>query len=227
MVLFASATVADDNIATPNLYRLGQSLYQENCSICHGSTGEGDGAIANHFQPRPRNFVNGAFRFSSTPQGQPPARVDLLRIIEMGIETPAGPTMPSFGYLKHGERLALAEVIRTFAAIDEYGTPLQVPQPKNADIERGRILYSENGCIDCHGASGEGDGVLAESLSEENGAPMRPANLRIGKFKAGSQPARVWKTIQLGIAGTPMPSFGHLSAEDTWALVAFVRNFQE
>ena len=39
----------------------------------------------------------------------------------------------------------------------------------HADIERGRQLYREN-CAPCHGESGKGDGVGAQSL------PVRPAD---------------------------------------------------
>lgn len=52
----------------------GESLFRENCSVCHGATGGGDGPVADLFAQRPKNLKtlakenNGAFPFSEVYQ---------------------------------------------------------------------------------------------------------------------------------------------------------------
>ena len=38
--------------------KLGQALFQENCVICHGPAGKGDGEAAAAMKPRPRSLVD-------------------------------------------------------------------------------------------------------------------------------------------------------------------------
>lgn len=52
----------------------GESLFQENCAVCHGATGGGDGPVAELFAQRPRNLKllakenNNTFPFSEVYQ---------------------------------------------------------------------------------------------------------------------------------------------------------------
>ncbi len=52
----------------------GASLFKDNCAVCHGMTGAGDGPVADLFAQRPGNLTelakanNGAFPFSEVYQ---------------------------------------------------------------------------------------------------------------------------------------------------------------
>lgn len=46
--------------STPNSAKLGAALFQENCVICHGKTGKGDGEAAQAMNPRPKALTDRA-----------------------------------------------------------------------------------------------------------------------------------------------------------------------
>lgn len=223
--LFASsAAQADDNIVTPELHRLGQNIYAESCAICHGVNGEGDGSLATEFTPRPRNFTFANFKFGSTGLGDQPARADIIAVIKNGIEGSYGRSMPAFRDFTDSELLSLVEVVRQFAEIESYGTPITVPDRKLAYREsRAKALYASAGCIECHGIRFDGQGPAAEGMTDQNGLPIAPADFTTGKFKGGADLTQIWLRIAGGIPGTPMPSFGqNLTAEEIWALTMLV-----
>ena len=209
--------------------REGRVLYNENCAICHGSNGDGAGSLAPQFSPRPRDFTKGSFKFTSTGIGEPPAEVDLLRIITNGIEGSYGRSMPSFDHLTLDQKMALLAVIQDFAGIETLGTSIDVPpSPDAASAEKGRVLYVQNGCIECHGANGDGRGVLSDTLRDDANLPIKPANFRAGLFKGGDNPEDIWMRLQTGLDGTPMPSFGrNLTLDESWSLVEYVLELGE
>ena len=71
----------------------GYALYRRNCLHCHGVTGAGDGPTAPFVFPLPRDFRQGLFKFTSTPNGARPDRDDLRRTIRDGLH---GTSMPAF-----------------------------------------------------------------------------------------------------------------------------------
>ena len=82
-------------------------------------------------------------------------------------------------------------------------------------LERGKIVFKEN-CASCHGETGAGDGVAAAALNP------KPRNLVTEKFKAGSKPAEIFKSVTDGLPGTLMVSFKHLPEADRKAVSEFV-----
>lgn len=71
----------------------GYALYRRNCLHCHGVTGAGDGPTAPFVFPFPRDFRQGLYKFTSTPNGARPDRDDLRRTIRKGLH---GTSMPAF-----------------------------------------------------------------------------------------------------------------------------------
>jgi len=72
------------------------------CSVCHGEKGEGNGQLADQFDPRPRNFACAA-TIDGIPDGQ------LHWIIQNGSP---GTAMPPFGYLSDEEIWQLVVYLR-------------------------------------------------------------------------------------------------------------------
>lgn len=82
---------------------------------------------------------------------------------------------------------------------------------------KGKSLYQVN-CASCHGANAKGDGPAAAALTPP------PKNLVQGQWTKGGRSDQLFKTISLGISGTSMAAFAHLSKEERWALVHFIRS---
>jgi mono/diheme cytochrome c family protein len=90
------------------------------------------------------------------------------------------------------------------------------PLKKTPDlVAKGKASYEMN-CATCHGDKGLGDGMAAAGLEP------KPRNLVTGAFRNGVKPAQVFATLEKGIDGTTMISFGHLPAEERWAITYYV-----
>ncbi len=77
---------------------LGQRLYSQNCSSCHGLQGRGDGPMAMGMEPAPTDFSDRARYLQRTLYG-------LYSTISFGVE---GTAMPGFSILNDHERWSLA-----------------------------------------------------------------------------------------------------------------------
>jgi len=86
-----------------------RGLYRRHCAVCHGISGDGAGPAAKLFNPYPRDFRTGVFKYTSTADGAKPAREDLRRTLREGIH---GTAMPSFRQLSLDERGALIEYVK-------------------------------------------------------------------------------------------------------------------
>ena len=140
----------DDNVPTPELHRLGLENFADSCSICLGSNGEGDGALASEFTPPPRDLTFGSFKFQSTGFREPPARADWGSVIRNGIEGSYGRLMPAFNVFTDSEVLAVVEVVRQFAGLDVYGKPLEIP-PRRANFSEVRARHYHKFGLECSG----------------------------------------------------------------------------
>ncbi|MCH2212036.1 MAG: c-type cytochrome [Fuerstiella sp.] len=98
--------------------RSGRALYQRHCSHCHGTSGDGAGPTAEYLTPRPRDYRNGVFKFTSTQGPEKASRDDLERILRNGIP---GTYMPSFvPMLSEVELDHVVEYIRFLAMRGEF-----------------------------------------------------------------------------------------------------------
>ena len=216
----------------------GKVVYGRRCQGCHGEKGNGNGPAAAFMQiDRPRDFTLGVFKFRLTPSGSMPDDGDLLRTITRGVR---GTAMPSWHELPVKDRLAVIQYIKYVLAADRSEpdkpyfyfieeaakAPLFIPEPPRPSAElvaRGKEVWQEAKCWECHGDTGLGDGEKAEGLEDDFGFPIPPANLTTGQFKSGPDVKDIFRTITTGLNGTPMPSFGDtVSADDRWALAYYV-----
>ncbi len=86
----------------------GAIVYRNRCSGCHGLTGNGLGDAAPYLQPKPRDYREGVFKFTSTPYGKKPTRQDLVRTIRRGAK---GTSMPAFPWMSDEDIDAVIEYV--------------------------------------------------------------------------------------------------------------------
>ena len=207
-------------------------LYLQHCATCHGARGNGKGPSAQYLATMPRDFTRGEYKFRMTPSGAPPRVIDIYRTISLGV---VGTEMPPWREtLTKSQRRMLAEYVLTFAEFDEEDRedPISIekepPKPTEETIARGKVLYGELQCGQCHGPEGRGDGPSVATMKDAWGNPIRPADLTKAYFKGGRGTRVVYRTIVTGLSGSPMPSFGDLlEEEDRWALAHYVLSLSE
>jgi len=205
----------------------GKQMYELKCAHCHGADGAGDAAMSELLRPAPRNFTSSTFKFRTTGSGELPSDDDIKDSIRKGMPYTGMPPWPS---LSEDEVTNLMYYIKTFS--DDFAgvfgevTPLEMPDPPSMSEEsiiRGREVYIENSCADCHGEKGRGDGPSAPTLEDTWNYPIRAADLtKRWAFRGGSSRSDIFRTFTTGLDGSPMPSFDIQPPEDQWNLVDYV-----
>jgi cytochrome c oxidase cbb3-type subunit 2 len=215
----------------------GKEVYERRCAGCHGVTGDGNGPAATFmYKFRPRDFQLAVFKFRHV-KGPLPTDGDLMRTITRGVR---GTAMPPWHSLPVEDRLAAIQYIKYQLAVDrsdpsspyEYfvdqppGQPLYIgtpPPPAQQLLDRGKEVWRQAKCWECHGDAGKGDGAKAPDLKDDLKFPIRPADLTTGQFKSGSAVEDIFRTMSTGLSGTPMPSYSDsLPEADRWALSYYV-----
>ncbi len=83
-------------------------------------------------------------------------------------------------------------------------------------------------CATCHGERGVGDGPGAVGLQDVWGFTITPADLTLPSHKSGSTPEDLFRTIALGLDGTPMAGYRPaLSDAAIWDLVIYIRSIEK
>lgn len=91
-------------------------------------------------------------------------------------------------------------------------------------VEHGKKVYEQN-CVACHGVKGDGKGDAAAFLLPKP-RDFVAANYRLRSTPYGKLPTDVdlFRSISLGMPGTPMPAWKHiLNDNDRWALVEYLK----
>jgi mono/diheme cytochrome c family protein len=101
-------------------------------------------------------------------------------------------------------------------------TPM--PELSRALAQKGKEAFLTKGCSKCHGDDGRGQ--TRENIGVDGwGFPTKAADLTSGMLRGGTEALDLYRHIDAGINGTPMPSFrGALAQEPEtiWNLVAYV-----
>ena len=210
----------------------GKRIFEHRCIGCHGEKGDGKGVAAIFFTTKPRNFVDGIFKLRSTPSGSLPTDADLYRTITTGIP---GTAMPPWHELPEKDRWFVIQYIKTFSERFKDEKPEQpiVIASETPDtpesVAKGREIYAQMKCAECHGEKGHGDGPSAETLRDNWGNPIKPFDFTKGGFlKSGPAPQDLYKAFSTGLDGTPMPSFAdYLNPDQRWDLVHYVMSLSE
>jgi cytochrome c oxidase cbb3-type subunit 2 len=226
-LVLAAPTAFTQDLGTEAQRTAGKALYDEKCSQCHGPEGAGDGVGAPFFRPAPRDFTAGTYKFRTSASGELPLDEDMRRSIRNGMPYTGMPAWPD---LSDEEIQNLVYYLKTFNDYFDgpYGNPEAVTftdeiAMSEESIARGRVVYEENQCLDCHGELGRGDGKSAPTLEDQWGVHIRPADLtKRWTFRGGSTRRDIYRTFTTGLDGSPMPSYSIDPPEDQWHLVNYV-----
>jgi mono/diheme cytochrome c family protein len=147
-------------IISPDLFRgyvfsedkrsSGRRVYETYCIGCHGDEGLGDGQAAEFLNPKPRNFVNEAYKFFHFGEPGPfPSDASLEITIRNGIP---GSAMPAFPLLSDQE---IRDVTTYIKSLREGGWETQervqaAVEPGSVPGETGEELFASAGCNGCH-----------------------------------------------------------------------------
>jgi mono/diheme cytochrome c family protein len=101
-------------------------------------------------------------------------------------------------------------------------TPM--PQFTTALLEQGKKSFLSLACAQCHGEDGRGQ--MATNVGVDAwGNPTKAADLTSGMLRGGTEPLDIYRHIDAGINGTPMPS-NHAALQQEpqsiWNLVGYV-----
>ncbi len=237
--------------ATKKLFQRGEVLYQQQCAVCHGPQGAGDGQAAYLLNPKPRNFVKDKFRFVSTST-QEATDENLFKVITRGM---AGSAMPPWEHLSDKDRWAIVYYVRYLSEIEKYKQAGEIndamikkgltweqikkivnkkmsqdimikvpsePQLTQESLSRGRELFVAS-CAGCHGVQGKGDGQ--QNMVDNLGFPVKPRDLTAGIFKGDATSEELYFRFIAGLPGSPMPSYaGVFTQEQIWELIHFVQS---
>ncbi len=205
--------------------KLGAQLFSMYCVNCHGAQGKGDGPRGPLFEPAPRDFSKGLFKFRSTRSGAAPTDEDLFLTISGGLR---GTGMPSFADLSEADRWALVSHIRALSGREapKADAKLAVPEAPNledqARVQKGAKLFAAQGCAQCHGAQGRGDGPASKGLIGSGGIKAFVPDFAVQPLKRRADAKALFTTLTTGLDGSPMPAYDALPVADRWALVAYV-----
>ena len=113
--------------------------------------------------------------------------------------------------------IGIALIVGTLSALLWLGSAEgQRPPSQKPDPDAGARVYKQN-CVNCHGASGRGDGAAADKLEP------KPADLTSGKTQAKPD-AELLETIKFGRPGTAMPSWmSEIDERDMRDVMAYLR----
>lgn len=87
--------------ANADMVTHGKKLFAQNCAMCHGNEGKGDGAAGAGLNPKPRNLVTG-------PWTKGGGYVGLMEVVTKGLP---GTSMAAYGHMSLVDRWAIVQFI--------------------------------------------------------------------------------------------------------------------
>lgn len=187
-----------------------EAQFQALCARCHGAAGRGDGLIAGHLDPQPRDLTKAAFMKTKSRE----------RLVTSVMEGVPGTSMAPWGrVLGVAQASALVDhVLATYTKVTGVATARarQVPTSNPvayspASVARGEATFLSR-CWGCHGKKADGHGPNAADIVP------RPRNLRNKPFVRTLTYARLHESIKYGVQGTAMPAAGFDFALDDGAI---------
>jgi mono/diheme cytochrome c family protein len=228
-----------DAFARASVERGGQ-LYREYCAQCHGATGKGDGPAASGLEPKPA--VHAAVPFENLP-----AEYLYNVIYHGGRSVGKSPSMPYWSLTigDHGVADVIAYLKATFKgqapAAAPGGASGVCPEPRKTpkapaeylrmvspvpatpeQLQAGKKLFQETAkplaCMNCHGARGDGAGLMAAGLNPA------PRNFTCGATMKPIPDGQLFWIIRHGSPGTGMMPYAGMPDEEVWQVIQYIRS---
>jgi cytochrome c oxidase cbb3-type subunit 3 len=184
----------------------GAQLFQQNCAVCHGETGNGGIGIP-----------------LALPSFQASISDDYVRqTIHLGRP---GRVMPAFPQLHPDEVEAIVHVVRSW---NKQPPVVYSSATIKGDPVHGSQLFTQY-CIACHGVNAEGGKGTGVTFSRPRELPIMAPALHNPGFLASASDAMIKATLMNGRDGTPMVSFlkRGLKEKDINDLVSYVRSLEK
>jgi mono/diheme cytochrome c family protein len=181
-------------IVPPDLVS-GKTLYDHECTPCHGEKGLGDGPQAAQLSVPVASLGLSDFARQYSP-------AEWYTVVSQGNMEKF---MPAFTNLSDRQRWDVVA----------YAMTLSTP---NSLIIQGKSIY-ESTCSSCHGISGNGHGSSSSTLAAQ------PADFTDQSFMAQASSARLYQAITSGIAPDMPAFTSSLDDNQRWALVSYLRLF--
>lgn len=91
-------------------------------------------------------------------------------------------------------------------------------------VDEGRVSYHANGCANCHGPTGQGDGPVGKTLATHPRDFRDPSG-----FKNGIDVSAIAATLAAGLTrnGAQMPKFDHLTEHERESIALFVISLRD
>jgi cytochrome c oxidase cbb3-type subunit 2 len=208
----------------------GKRIYQR-CAACHGDKGDGQGPSAEHLITKPADFTSGLYKFRSTPSGSIPTDEDIYTTISRGIR---GTSMLPWFDLSNKEKWYVTYYLKTLSdrfEEEKADSSVSVPRLETDKIElvnKGRYIYEQKKCWECHGDEGRGDGTKASDLKDDWGRPIRPTDFTRQSLKRGASMNDIYLTVATGLDGTPMASYNNnIPPNNIAALSFYIKSLEE
>jgi len=202
---FSMAAVALFFITSANAYN-GEKLYLQNCSVCHGNSGDGGVGVPLNLDSFQRS-VSDHYLKQTIKHGR------------------IGRTMPAFKTLSDKNITSIVKHIRSFSNVSHKtfdSTPIK------GDKKHGAKLFQQR-CASCHGSNGQGGKGTGVTYSRPRDLSIVAPSLNNSGFLASANDELIKHTLMNGRDKTPMNSFlkQGLSESDINDVVAYVRSFEK
>ncbi len=95
--------VAEPWVSNPDMVTHGKKLFAQNCAMCHGNEGKGDGPAGAALNPKPRNLTEGPWKKGG-------GYIGWYTVLTEGLQ---GSSMASYASLKPVDRWSLVQFINS------------------------------------------------------------------------------------------------------------------
>jgi mono/diheme cytochrome c family protein len=93
--------ISEPWVANADMVKRGEKVFSQNCAMCHGNEGRGDGPAGQALNPRPRNLVDGPWKKGG-------GYIGWFTVVTDGL---AGTSMASFKHIPVKDRWAVVQFI--------------------------------------------------------------------------------------------------------------------